>query len=220
MGELITFTCPDGHKAEGYLAMATDPKGSVVVLQEWWGLNEQIKSVTNRFASAGYTALAPDLFKGRVAEDAEEANHMMTGLDWVGASEQDTRGAIQYLKSKTDKKTAVMGFCMGGALTIIAGVKVPECDACVCFYGIPPKDVADPSKITVPFQAHFATKDDWCTPEAIEQLRKDMADVKSPVDIHEYEGEHGFFNETREVFNRNAAEISWERTISFLNKVL
>jgi carboxymethylenebutenolidase len=220
MGDLISFTCPDGTEAKGYLATATEPKGSVVVLQEWWGLNDQIKGVADRFAAAGYTALAPDLYEGRVTQDADEASHMMTGLDWTGASEQDTRGAVQYLKAKTGTKTAVMGFCMGGALTIIAGVKVPECDACVCFYGIPPKEAADPTKIAVPFQAHFATKDDWCTPQAVEQLRKDMAGVKSPVDIHEYDGEHGFFNETREVFNRNAADVSWERTISFLNKVL
>ena len=220
MGDLISFTCPDGTEAKGYLAIASEPKGSVVVLQEWWGLNDQIKGVADRFAAAGYTALAPDLYEGRVTQDADEASHMMTGLDWVGASEQDTRGAVQYLKAKTGKKTAVMGFCMGGALTIIAGVKIPECDACVCFYGIPPKEAADPAKITVPFQAHFATKDDWCTPQAVEQLRKDMAGVKSPVDIHEYDGEHGFFNETRDVFNRNAADVSWERTIDFLNKVL
>lgn len=220
MGDLISFTCPDGTEAKGYLATASEPKGSVVVLQEWWGLNDQIKGVADRFAAAGYTALAPDLYEGRVTQDADEASHMMTGLDWVGASEQDTRGAVQYLKAKTGKKTAVMGFCMGGALTIIASVKIPECDACVCFYGIPPKEAADPAKITVPFQAHFATKDDWCTPQAVEQLRKDMAGVKSPVDIHEYDGEHGFFNETRDVFNRNAADVSWERTIDFLNKVL
>ena len=220
MGALISFICPDGTEAKGYLATAREPKGSVVVLQEWWGLNDQIKGVADRFAAAGYTALAPDLYEGRVTQDADEASHMMTGLDWVGASEQDTRGAVQYLKAKTGKKAAVMGFCMGGALTIIAGVKIPECDAGVCFYGIPPKEAADPAKITVPFQAHFATKDDWCTPQAVEQLRKDMAGVKSPVDIHEYDGEHGFFNETRDVFNRNAADVSWERTIDFLNKVL
>lgn len=220
MGQLITFQRPDGQDASGYLAEAESPKGSVVVIQEWWGLNDQIKGVADRFAAAGYTALAPDFYAGRVTQDPDEANHMMTGLDWGGAVEQETRGAVRHLKHMGGK-VAVMGFCMGGALTIIAGVKVAECDAAVCYYGIPPKEAADPADMKVPFQGHFATQDDWCTPEAVAQLKEDMAAVTSPVEIHSYEGEHGFFNETRaEVHVRNASELSWERTIDFLGRTL
>jgi carboxymethylenebutenolidase len=220
MGKMITFPRPDGQDAEGYLAEAENPKGSVVVIQEWWGLNDQIKGVADRFAAAGFTTLAPDYYAGRVTQDPDEANHMMTGLDWGGAVEQETRGAARYLRYQGGK-VAVMGFCMGGALTIIAGVKVPECDAAVCYYGIPPKEVADPADMKVPFLGHFATRDDWCTPEAVAQLRQDLSGVSTPVEIHSYEGEHGFFNETRsEVHVPNAAVLSWERTIDFLGRVL
>ena len=220
MGSMIDFKRPDGQTSTGYLAEAENPKGNVVVLQEWWGLNDQIKKTADRFAAAGYTALVPDLYRGRLASNEDEASHMMNGLDWADAAQQDLRGAAMHLKH-LGGKTAVVGFCMGGALTIIAGVHVPECDAAVCYYGIPPKEAADPAAMKVPFLAHFATQDDWCTPEAVTQLGHDMEGLRTPVDIHEYEGHHAFFNEARpEVFNRNAAELSWDRTLAFLERQL
>lgn len=219
MGDMIDYPCPDGSRAKGYLAKAESPKGSIVLIQEWWGLNDQIKGVADRFAKAGFTTLAPDLFEGRVTKDPDEANHMMSGLDFPGAANQDIRGALQYLKSDGGK-AAVLGFCMGGALTIIAGVTLPECDSAVCYYGIPPKEVADPAAMRVPFMGHFATQDDWCTPAAVAALKNDMAAVETPVEIYDYEGEHGFFNDTREVYDRSAAELSWDRSIAFLERTL
>lgn len=223
-GKMIAFSRPDGGQVNGYLSRAVSgkesPKGAIVILQEWWGLNDQIKSVADRYAANGYTALAPDLYDGRVTQDPDEANHMMTGLDWAGAVDQDIRGAVRFLKSENIGKVAVSGFCMGGALTIIAGVTVEECDAAICYYGIPPKDVADPAQMKVPFLGHFATRDDWCTPEAVRQLRNDMKALSTPVEIHSYEGEHAFFNEHSAAYQENAAALSWERSLSFLKNVL
>ena len=128
MGEAVQYKTPNGGNVSGYLATAVGSTKHVVVIQEWWGLNDQIRGVCDRFAAAGFNALAPDLYRGRVTKEPDEANHLMTGLDWVGATEQDVRGAAQYLKTRGGR-VAVMGFCMGGALTIIAGVKLPELDA-------------------------------------------------------------------------------------------
>ena len=219
-GEMITYARPDGGSTSGYLARAENPKGAIVVIQEWWGLNDQIKGVADRYAAAGYTALAPDLYEGRVTQDADEANHMMTGLDWPGAAFQDVRGAVRFLKSERVGKVAVSGFCMGGALTIIAGVAVEECDAAVCYYGIPPTEVANPAEMKVPFLGHFASRDDWCTPEAVANLRDAMKDLTTPVEIYSYEGEHAFFNEVSQAYQENAAALSWERSLAFLDKVL
>jgi carboxymethylenebutenolidase len=221
MGRIVQFDCPGEKSASGYLAEAAEPKGAVVVIQEWWGLTDQIKGVADRFAAAGYTALAPDLYDGRVTGDPDEAGHWMGGLDWVGATECEVRGALQYLKQSHDK-AAVMGFCMGGALTLIAGVKVPECDAGVCYYGIPPKEQADPAAMKVPFQGHFGTKDEWCSPAAAEALKADLANAGIDHEIHIYEGcDHAFFNETRaEVYDADAATLSWSRTIEFLDRHL
>ena len=220
MGEMITFHKheEDGNTA-GYLASAPGSKTGIVVIQEWWGLNDQIKGVADRFAAAGYTALAPDLYEGRVTQDPDEANHMMTGLDWGGAY-NDVRGAVQRLKQDCDK-VAVLGFCMGGAITIIAGVKIPECDAAVCYYGIPGKEAADPAKMAVPFLGHFASEDDWCTPAAVDALKADLAGVSTPVEIYSYEGkQHAFFNEVSAAYDKDAAELSWQRTLAFLKAQL
>ena len=219
MGEAIQFESAGGGSAPGYLA---DPAGGgsapgVVVIQEWWGMNDQIKGVADRFAEVGYRALVPDLYRGRVTAEQDEANHLMTGLDWTGATHQDVRGAAQHLKATGSGKVAVLGFCMGGAITVIAGVHVPEVDAAVCYYGIPPAEAADPQQIRVPFQGHFATQDDWCTPAAVDAL---AAKLQAGGVIHElfrYDAQHAFFNEQRaEVYAAEAAEQSWERTLAFL----
>ena len=123
MGSMIDFKRPDGSTCKGYVAEAGKGKPGIVVIQEWWGLNDQIKGVADRFAAAGYNALAPDLYKGRVTQKPDEANHMMSGLDFVGASDQDIAGAVKHLAGMS-RKVGVMGFCLGGALTIAAAARV------------------------------------------------------------------------------------------------
>jgi carboxymethylenebutenolidase len=218
MGEMVKFMTPDGSEVSGYLATAADSTRNVVVLQEWWGLNDQIRGVCDRFAAAGFNALAPDLYDGRVTEDPDEANHMMTGLDWTGATEQDVRGAVQYL-NENGGRTAVMGFCMGGALTIMAAVKIPELDVGVCFYGIPPAETADPRQIRVPLQCHFANQDDWCAPEAVDALEATLSEAAVPsYELFRYDARHGFFNEQRaDVYSAKASTQAWERMIAFLD---
>jgi carboxymethylenebutenolidase len=215
MGLVTEFARPDGVATRGYLAMAGHGRPGIVVIQEWWGLNDQICGVADRFARAGYNALAPDLYKGRVTTAPDEANHLMTGLDFPGATHQDLRGAALRLQEQSNK-IAVMGFCMGGALTIAAAVHVHEFDAAVCFYGIPPKDFADPAKIRVPFQGHFANQDDWCTPAAVDELEKVLqaADVKH--EIYRYDAAHAFFNERSPAYNLDAANRAWDRMSAFL----
>ena len=221
MGDMISFANADSGKTEGYLARSETGSAGIIVLQEWWGLNDQIKGVADRFAAAGYTALAPDLYEGRVTQDPDEAEHMMTGLDWVGATEQDVSGALTYLKGEGGCDTAgVMGFCMGGALTVIAGVKLADCDAAVCYYGIPPVEEADPTKMNSPFQGHFASRDDWCTPEAADALEASLASSGVNYEMHRYEGEHAFFNETSTAYDADATALSWQRTLDFLARHL
>ena len=217
MGETVKYNTPNGGEVTGYLARAAGSRKHVVVIQEWWGLNPQIRGVCDRFAAAGFQALAPDLYKGRVTESPDEANHMMSGLDWVGATEQDVRGAVQYLKANGGK-AAVMGFCMGGALTIIASVKIPELDAAVCFYGIPPTEAADPKQVQRPLQCHFANQDDWCTPTAVNAFEATLKAAGVQHELFRYEAQHGFFNEQRAgVYNTDASKHAWERMLGFLN---
>ena len=150
MSKMISYTRPDGKTVQAYLA---EPEGSsaapgIVVLQEWWGLNEQIKHVADRFAASGYSALVPDLYRGKLTVEAEEAEHLMKDLDFADAAGQDVRGAVQYLKSSGSAKVGVTGFCMGGALTVLSSMYVPEADAAAIWYGYPPLDYIDASKST------------------------------------------------------------------------
>lgn len=214
------FQRPDGSLCPGYRANAAENcRHGVVVLQEWWGLNEQICSVADQFAAAGYQALAPDLYHGRVAQDRDEASHMMNGLDFPGATFQDIRGAIADLRAAGCTKVAVMGFCMGGALTVASAVHLPEVDAAVCYYGIPPADFADPAAIACPFMGHFATRDTWCTPAAAASLETALRAAGQSPEIFHYAADHAFFNKLRpEVYDAGAAELSWSRTLDFLGR--
>ena len=221
MGQMIEFKRPDGSACRGYLANAGQGAPGVVVIQEWWGLNEQICGIADRFARAGFNALAPDLFQGRVTQKPDEASHLMNGLDFPGATHQDIRGAVEHLRGMGSGKIAAMGFCMGGALSIAAAVHVPKLAAAVCFYGIPPKEFADPAAIRIPFQGHFASKDDWCTPAAVEALEAAMRAKGATPEIHRYDADHAFFNERRpEVYDATCAKQAWERTLAFLAKNL
>jgi carboxymethylenebutenolidase len=219
MGMMNYFARPDGKATKGYLAIAGRGRPGVVVIQEWWGLNDQICGVADRFARLGYNALAPDLYRGRLTTSPDEANHLMSGLDFPDATHQDLRGAAQCLKEHGGK-IAVMGFCMGGALTIASAVHVPEVDAAVCFYGIPPKEFADAAKIRAPLQGHFANQDDWCTPAAVDDLEKTLKTAGVRHEIYRYDAAHAFANERSAAYDIASANLAWDRMSAFLKAQL
>ena len=196
MGEMIQFNRPDGKTCPGYLAIpkAGSTAPGFVGIQEWWGLNDQIKKTADRLAEAGYRALVPDLYRGKLAKASDEASHMMANLNFPDAAEQDIRGAVQYLK-QSSKKVAVGGFCMGGALTILAAVRVPEMDAGACFYGIPDLPAANLKKTTVPLICHFANQDGWCTRAKVNDLEAALKQSPSQFEIYRYDAQHAFMNE-------------------------
>ena len=198
MGIMTDFARADGVATRGYLAMAGPDRPGIIVIQEWWGLNDQICGVADRFARAGYNALAPDLYKGRLTTEPDEANHLMTGLDFPAATHQDLRGAAQHLKAQSGK-VAVMGFCMGGALTIAAAVHVPEA-----------------AKIRVPFQGHFANQDDWCTPAAVNDLEQVLKGAGVKHEIYRYDAAHAFANERSAAYDVACANQAWDRVSAFL----
>ena len=218
MGTPITFKRPDGKEASGYLAKAGRANApAIVVIQEWWGLQDQIKGICDRFALAGYDAVSPDLYNGVVVpyHDRDAAGKEMGSLNFLDATEQTVRGAVQYLK-KNAVKVGLTGFCMGGAVTIIGACKIPELSAGVCFYGIPPDTVAKPADIKIPLQGHFALRDDWCTPEAVDKLEAAMKAAGKKTELYRYEADHGFVNEQRpDSHDRACAELAWERTLGF-----
>jgi carboxymethylenebutenolidase len=228
MGQMISFKRPDGKSVNGYLA---EPKAGakapgMVVIQEWWGLNEQIKGVADKLAAAGYRALVPDLYRGKVTVEAKEAEHLMTNLNFGDAAGQDVRGAVQHLKAGGGK-VGVTGFCMGGALTLLAAVNVPEADAAVCWYGFPPLEYVDASKIKAPLLGHFAIHDVPFPIAKVDELEKKLRAANVRFEFHRYDAKHAFANETADEkkldmikYDAKAAEQAWGRTMEFLGEHL
>ena len=230
MGQTIEFNRPDGQVLRGYLAEAENPMGAVVVIQEWWGLNEQIRGVAERIAAAGFTALVPDLYRGQSTVEQEEAHHLMTGLNFADAAAQDVRGAVQFLKSREpgSGKVGVTGFCMGGALTILSAMMVPEADATVVWYGLPPLEFVDPTKIAKPMMAHWAIQDKVFDIVGVDSLEAKLLTAGAPYEGHRYLASHGFANETAQgpgriqvtQYDAAWAQMAWDRTLRFFGQHL
>ncbi|HEY7365992.1 MAG TPA: dienelactone hydrolase family protein [Methylomirabilota bacterium] len=226
---MISFKRPDGKDVAGYLAepMQSGAAPGMVVIQEWWGLNDQIKGVADRLATAGYRALVPDLYRGKVTVEAKEAEHLMTNLNFGDAAGQDIRGAVRHLKA-VSAKVGVTGFCLGGALTLLSAVNVPEADAAVCWYGYPPLEYIDATRITIPLLGHFATDDVPFPIAKVDELETKLRAAKVRFEFHRYQAKHAFANETQigakklpvTEYHPQAAELAWKRTMEFLAKAL
>ena len=230
MARTIDFKRPDGQGVKGYLAEAALPLGAVVVIQEWWGLNDQIRGVAQRLADAGFTALVPDLYRGKSTAQQEEAHHLMTSLNFADAASNDVRGAVQYLKAAKigSGKVGVTGYCMGGALTVLASTMVPEADAAVVWYGLPPLEYVDATKIKLPLMAHWATQDAAFAIDKVDGLEAKLRDAKVRYEGHRYRAHHAFANEDAQgpgriditQYDPHWARVAWDRTLRFFGQHL
>jgi carboxymethylenebutenolidase len=216
-GQMVSFPS-NGHSAEGYLALPPSGKGpGVIVIQEWWGLVPHIKDVADRFAREGYVALAPDLYHGKSTTEPDEAGKLMMSLQMPEAA-KDMSGAYDYLKSHAacTGKVGSVGFCMGGGLSLVIATLDPI-DACVVYYGAIVGAPPDLSKLSGPVLGHYADHDEWASPEKARAMEKQIRDLGKEATVHIYAGtEHAFFNDSRpEIYNKAAADLSWERTLAF-----
>lgn len=198
--ERVSWKRADGSDVPGY---AVGPKGApaVVAIQEWWGIDKDILDRANKLAAHGFRVVTPDLYRGKLGVEAEEAHHLMEGLDWAGAVD-DIRSAAAFLKSEGSGKVGVTGFCMGGALTVAAAVKcAPEVDAAAPFYGYN-AGLADASQAKVPVQAHFGAEDKmagFSSPADAAALEEKLKASGQEAVVYIYPGVgHAFMNETPE----------------------
>lgn len=223
----ITFTRPDGKECPAFYVepVGGNRAAGVVVIQEWWGVNDQIKGVAKKFAAHGYRALVPDLYRGQVGLDVKEAEHLMGGLNFGDAAGQDIRGAVQYLK-KTSAHVGIVGYCMGGALTLLSAVFVSEADAAVAWYGFPPLEYIDATKIRAPIMGHFATEDAFFPIAQVDALEEKLKGAGVPYTFHRYHAQHAFGNENNvnmpipAKYDSTAAETAWQRTLAFFGQHL
>jgi carboxymethylenebutenolidase len=225
MGETVEFPS-NGDTASGYLALPASGSGpGLLVIQEWWGLVPQIKHTADRLAGEGFVALAPDLYRGDYAEHTEmdKANELMQSLPPDRAA-RDMAGAIDFLlghDAVSGGKVGVIGFCMGGMLTLmIAALQGDKVGAAAPFYGAPTGDKApDWSGLTAKVQGHFAEKDDFFSPGPVQELEKQLKGMGKDVDFTIYPGTgHAFANEEDPLgnYDADAAKTAWDRAIGFL----
>jgi carboxymethylenebutenolidase len=220
MTERVTFKSRAGDETSGALAL---PAGSgkapaLMVLQEYWGVNDHIKDLCARFAAEGFIALAPDIYRGVITKDAGEAMKLLQGLDW-GRAVGDMGGAVDYLRAhpRSNGKVAVTGFCMGGALTLVATTTIKGLAAAVPFYGLPPQ--GEWAKVECPVQGHFCATDEWAKPALARDIQTAVQASGGAMELNVYDAQHAFMNDTRpEVHHPENAKVAWGRAITFLKQ--
>ncbi len=215
----------NGTTGSGYLASPASGSGpGVIVIQEWWGLVDHIKNVADRFAAAGFVALAPDMYDGQTTDSPDEAGKLMMALE-IDKAEKNLRGAIDYLLSRDEvgsSTVGTVGFCMGGQLSLYAACANPKVGACVDFYGIHPNVQANLAGLEAPVLGFFAENDDFVTPDVVGKLEADLTAAGKQVDVTIFEGaDHAFFNDTRhEVYHAAYAARCWDRMVAFFGQHL
>jgi carboxymethylenebutenolidase len=212
--------------APGYLSVPAAGHGpATIVLQEWWGLDEHIRSVCDRLAAEGFFALAPDLFRGETTTQPSEAEQKTMALS-MDQAERDMCGAADFLASQPGVEgpgVGSVGFCLGGGLSLWAAASCPQITAAVTYYYVMPHGKPDFSKIKGPVLGHFGTDDEFISHDEATALESELRDAGVNVTFHYYEGAgHAFFNDTNRLGTHDPeiAQTSWERTLSFLRAAL
>ena len=223
-GSMIEFQA-NGRLVPGYLALPPGGRGpGLIVVQEWWGLVDHIRDVTDRFGSEGFVALAPDLYHGQPAKSPDEARKKLMALN-IAEAGRDMSGAAAHLlrlPQVTSRKVGIMGFCMGGQLALYALQEYPErIAAAVDFYGIHPNVRLDAARVRGAILAHFGRADQSVSEADARELVGRLAAAGVAVEVHFYDAGHAFFNDSRpQVFDRAAATLALQRTLAFLRSHL
>lgn len=218
--ETLSFETAGGPTC-GYVAHPENARGkAVIVIQEWWGLNEHIVDIAQRYAEAGFVAIAPDLYRGRLAANPTEAGEMMNalaiddGLDTIKCSIDAAALAFDL------SHFGITGYCMGGTFVLRAACELEGLSAAAPFYGDVPEDEVL-TKLTTPTIFISGTRDGWINPEKVATLEDAAERYELPIHSVKYDADHAFFNDTRpEVYDETAAKDAWALVIGFFNDKL
>ena len=215
----------DGMNGMGYLAQP-DEAGThpgVIVIQEWWGLDDHIKSIADRFAREGFVALAPDLYRGHAASEPDEARKLVMNMNREQAI-KDLTGAVARLKSMPEvapKKLACIGFCMGGSLTLALAAASSDIAAAAPFYAGMQPPAQELAKIEAKMFCAFGADDAGIPLDNVRKFEDALASTKRDAVVRVYEGApHSFFNDTRDSYRPDAAKDAWDHALALFREVL
>jgi carboxymethylenebutenolidase len=214
-----------GQPFKASLSIEGEPKAGLVVMHEWYGLNDAMVALGEKFAREGYAVLVPDLYAGEVATDAARAGELMNRM-MTERSMEIIEASVITLARRTQGKVGVTGFCLGGAMALAAATSVSGISAIALIfpvgksaneYGLPKRSYLDASKVKCPIQAHFAAHDDWARADTIEAFASEVRALGKQMEVHVYEAGHAFMREgDADVYNAPCAATAWTRVNDFL----
>lgn len=222
--ETVEYEDTDGETLMGYLARPADDEAhpAIIVIQEWWGLDEHIEDITRRFADEGYVALAPDLYKGAIATEPDEAMKLVMELDMEEAVREIQR-AMAFLREQeyvSNPQIAAIGYCMGGGLALQTALAEEQMATAVPYYGRP-LDPEQAQNAKAPVLGFYGAEDQGIPVDEVEAMFAAFDEAGIESELHVYDGAgHAFFNDTRESYNEQAATDAWQRTLDWFGEKL
>lgn len=218
-GKAVTLKTKEGQSFQAYESGPGAAKGAVLVIHEWWGLNDHIREWTDRLAQQGYRALAVDLYDGKATTNPDEAGKLMQAVDQTAANKKLQAG-LDYLKA-SNSKIATIGWCFGGGQSLQATLLDPQAvSATVIYYGMPVSEVEKLKTLNGPVLGIFAKKDQWITPDKVKVFEETMKKAGKQLEVHMYDADHAFANPSGGRYDSTAAKDAWEKTKAFLAKNL
>jgi carboxymethylenebutenolidase len=218
--ESLNLTTSRGPTTAYVARPDTETRAGVILIQEWWGINDHIRDIAGRYANEGYLCVAPDLYRGTVATDPDEASALMKALA-IDDGIETIRKAIDATKENYGvQEFGITGYCMGGTFALRAACEIAELKAAAPFYGdIPEENALANLKVSTLFIAGL--RDAWINPEKVNGLKEAARKFNLPVEIVSYDADHAFFNDTRpQVYDAEAAADAWRRVLEHFRKRL
>lgn len=225
-GRKVIYANVDGRHITGYLARPAGEDGAhpgLIVIHEWWGLNDNVEAMARRLAGEGYLALAVDLYGGEVAADRDAARRLMTAaMESPAAAEENLRQAYVYLDTEGAPRVGSIGWCFGGGWSLQTALLLPgELDAAVIYYGRLSTDRGELAALTAPILGIFGAEDQGIPVATVREFEAVLGELGKSAEIHVYEGaDHAFANPSGTRYNAEAAEDAWRKTVAFLRQHL
>lgn len=218
--ETINLETANGATTAFVALPDVEARAAVILIHEWWGINDHVRDLCGRYAAEGFICVAPDLYRGKTTKDAQEASNLMHELAMEDGMDTIRNAIEETVRKYQAQVIGITGHCMGGTFALRAACEIETLGAAAPFYGDIPEDEVL-ARLTVPTLFIAGARDNWITPEKVEGLKEAARKYDLPLEVVSYDADHGFFNDTRtEVYNPEAAADAWQRVLKLFRERL